>query len=354
MAECAAATGDLYSCFSSDVHQIGLNHLLVNQVEACLPSAHHKDFQRGSVQEKMSSDLSSLHTEVQKDQQVTVTSSSAPEPLPQRRKRTVYSQAQLDALEQFFRSNMYPDIHHREYLATQINLPESRIHVWFQNRRAKVRRDGRKSTLFPMLREQCSSTPVVNKDISSSLTMSHLSKAWCQQEKLHEPPHQDQPEWKSKQYFGNQSHETSHTMSRQKILVHHLNTSSSVLSANRTGNWHNVNRGRPVIAGFQNKVMDLSVRHVSMNADLKIDYDNFPPNRTIGPEMNVVIPPIPSSKSSTDEKRNTDFTKKKPHLTIGYNGQYTSFSGSGDSDRSTDLKTDWKRRSLISVYHHLD
>lgn len=54
----------------------------------------------------------------------------------QRRKRTVYNQAQLDSLERYFKTNMYPDIHHREQLAKQMCLPESRIqvcmHFWCQ------------------------------------------------------------------------------------------------------------------------------------------------------------------------------------------------------------------------------
>lgn len=37
-----------------------------------------------------------------------------------------------------------------------------------------------------------------------------------------------------------------------------------------------------------------------------VEYDNFPPNKTIGPEMKVVIPPLPTqesfSRSSPQEK----------------------------------------------------
>ncbi|XP_048584393.1 homeobox protein OTX1 A-like [Nematostella vectensis] len=92
-----------------------------------------------------------------------------------RRQRTFFLKEQTVILEGAFQYERFPGIQIREKLARELDIDESRIQVWFQNRRSRQNRQKRKTEVRSVQSSVVSSASI--RPIQKSSESSHVPPA---------------------------------------------------------------------------------------------------------------------------------------------------------------------------------
>ncbi|XP_040286155.1 homeobox protein Mix.1-like [Bufo bufo] len=359
MAEFTQDLEDYYQAyFQPGPNQMAFSDHQEQYMGVNMTPAPQKEFQQTSVKEEtneqaigersVEGSVSKKMLKRQKLPEIASPSSLEQLTISQRRRRTVFSKYQLDVLEDFFQTNMYPDIHHREELAKRIYIPESRIQVWFQNRRGKSRREKSKSNLF-------NNVGVCYSNIRPPVNHNHSGPTTTKSEQ-----HQPMMPWQQGQP----------TMSLQQDLFRQPPNSMSYptyscavpqermmnqMSSNSYNQRPHANNQQHLYRNVNAEVMDLSCRPNQMpttQVNFMGAFNIIPPNKTITPDMNIKIPPIPMSKNSRYPNGINPFTNQLPCKRSSrkddFYEQSSLDSDSGVSEKSPESGSDSKE-SISSI-----
>lgn len=221
------------------------------------------------------------------------------------------------------------------------------LQVWFQNRRAKARRKGVKST-NSLAEEPYSSSLGDNKYMYSSTPTPHVHQQQilnCQEEV--QPMSNPQQEYfQQPEILGYPQYSCQVSRVYQQTMASNLPTGSQQ---------HYYNHINPAM-GFNNQGIDLSRGQFQANMNYTMDYSNVLPNKTTSPDMSVNFPTIPvSTVPDTCFGLNSFPTQAHYPMAAIQNDlfkQRSPISDSGVSDRSTEYGSDWDE-DLTAVLNSL-
>jgi len=122
-----------------DFQQNILMEMMKQHISSGLPFQYETNYTDQILQQNSDGEIS-LNIEHEQDENDQI-------PMPivyKKRGRIKFTQEQLDVLETTFQQYRYPTIDMVDDLVEQLNLPTQKITVWFQNRRARLKKNQQK------------------------------------------------------------------------------------------------------------------------------------------------------------------------------------------------------------------